>query len=152
METRPSRSSHERDEGLRDVPVVERARALVREELERVCEPGLLEPVARVQQLAAGRVDPRALAQGHDRREHRQARGVRTGHVDTRARELERGLHEALPLESPVAPPELSEARRHSGHRAGGDAHLVVDDLVPERDPDVLERRDGAVGMTARGP
>ena len=36
------------------------------------------------------------------------------------------------------------------GHRAGGDAHLVVDDLVPERDPDVLERRDGAVGLTAR--
>ena len=50
--------------------------------------------------------------------------------------------------ESPVAPPELSEAGRHSGHRAGGDAHLVVDDLVPERDADVLERRDGAVGMT----
>jgi len=101
-----------------------------------------------VQKLAAGRVDASALSEGHDGREHRQALGVGTGHVDTRARKLERGLHEALPLESPVALPELSEAGRHSGHRAGGDAHLVVDDLVPERDADVLERRDGAVGMT----
>ena len=140
METGPSRSRMSATRVSATRPVVERARALVPEELERIREPRLLEAVARVQKLAAGRVDASALSEGHDGREHRQALGVRTGHVDTRARKLERGLHEALPLESPVALPELSEAGRHSGHRAGGDAHLVVDDLVPERDADVLER------------
>jgi len=60
----------EREQRPADGARVGAGRALVGERFERRHEAGLLEPVARVQEPAARRVHPRALAHRHDRREH----------------------------------------------------------------------------------
>jgi hypothetical protein len=110
----------------------------------------LLQPVAGAQELPTGRVDECAFAKGHDGREHREALGMGIRHVHAGTREFESRLDELAPGELPVAPPELIQARGDPRHGAGRDPHLVVDNLVPERDPDVLERRNRAIRMPPR--
>ena len=64
---------------------------------------------------------------------------MRGRHGDALAGEPQRRVHDPCPGERAEAPPELVEARGDAGHRAGGCADEVVDELLAERDGQLLE-------------
>ncbi len=137
----PAAVVHERQQLLRQRAPVGGGRPLVRQQPECADEPGLLQPVARPEQPPAGGVDPRALVHCHHRLEHREARRVRRGELDPRARERQRGLAEAAPRQPPEALPERPEARRHPRNRTGRRPDRVVDELRAERNLQMDELR-----------
>ena len=92
----------ELEQRVRDRARVDRARALVADQLECSDETGLLEPVARVEEPPAGRVEAGAFAHRHHRLEHGQAGGMRGRHRDAVPREAQRGLDERRPGQAPV--------------------------------------------------
>ena len=75
------------EEGGADRPAVGASGSLGRNELERTHEALLLEPLAGLEERAAGRVHPRALVHRHHRREHREALGVRAREVRAASRQ-----------------------------------------------------------------
>ncbi len=120
-------------------PVVELSAPSSREQLERTSEPRLLQTIARLEQLAAGRVDARTLAHRHHRREHRQAGGVGAGHLDTRAASASAGSTSRSHGSRPCL---LQSSWRPAGTPGTAQEAMptcVVDELVPERDADVVE-------------
>jgi hypothetical protein len=60
-------------------------------------------------------------------------------HLDARASKADRRLAEALPRKAAVAPPQLVEAGGDARNGARRRPDRVVDDLVAERDADVLQ-------------
>ena len=131
--TSPPRSSMSSSSAAGHRAVAIDRRPFVREELERPREPGLHEPIARLEKLAARRSRSGALAHRHDRREHREARGVGGRHRDAVAGESERRLDEPRPRQAAVPLPERVEPGGHAGHGARADPDGVVDELGPER-------------------
>ncbi len=111
------------------------------ERLERRHQSGLFEPSAGLQQLAAGRVDPRTFVHRHHRREHREAGSVRRRKVDAVAREPERRFDEPAPRQPPVLAREHLEARRQPGHCARRRSDRVVNELRAEGDVEVDQLR-----------
>ena len=62
-------------------------------------------------------------------------------HVDPGPRQPQGRLDDTSPGQRPRAPPELVEAGRDAGHRAGGDPDVVVDELRPEGNAELDELR-----------
>ena len=133
----PAAVCHEREQSLCERAAIDALAPLVREELERTRQAGLLQPPAGTKQRAVRRIDPRARVHRHHGCQHRQAGGVRRREVDAVARQAQRGLDEALPLQPAVRSPEQLEPGGHSGNGARCRAHCVVHELLAERHVEV---------------
>jgi hypothetical protein len=129
----PASVFHQREQCVRESSDVHAPRPFFGQRLERRPQPWLQEPLARLQQTTAGRVDARAGVHRHHGGEHGQAGRVRRGKLDAVTREPEGGLDQPCPRQPAVLPVQQAEPGRKAGNAAGGRADRVVHQLGAER-------------------
>ena len=137
----------DRSQKLGDRALVERVGTFFRKQLERRCEPGLIELLAGLEQSTSRCVD--ALAVGlhrEDGAEHRKAGGVGGRHRHALSRQSQCGIDDPRPRQAAVAPVERAEPARQPGNGARARSDRVMDEFLAEGNPELDGRRPLARG------